>query len=69
MLDIQKIFINYIATFLPKRMKINKSSKLVCTVQEKEKYVVHIGALKQALNHGLVLERVHRIIQIIKKHG
>ena len=26
-------------------------------------YVVHIRALKQALNHGLVLKKVHRVIQ------
>ena len=49
--------------FLPKRMKINKCSKLFCTVQNKEKYVVHIRALKQALNHGLKVAMVHRIIQ------
>ena len=40
--------------FLPKRKKIEKAKKLVCIVQEKEKYVVHIRALKQALNHGLI---------------
>ena len=27
-----------------------------------KKYVVHISALKQALSHGLELERVHRVI-------
>ena len=31
--------------FLSERMKINKCSKLVCTVQKKEKYVIHIRAL------------------------
>ena len=50
--------------FLPERMKINKCSKLCSTVQNKEKYVVHIRALKQALNHGLKLAKVHRIIQV-----
>ena len=49
--------------FLPERMKINKCSKLTCTVQNKENYVIHIRALKQALNHGLKLIKVHRIIQ------
>ena len=49
--------------FLPERMKIGKCSKLVCTTQNKENYVVHIRALKQALNHGLKLTKVHRIIQ------
>ena len=49
--------------FLPERMKINKCNKLTCTVQNKKNYVVHIRALKQALNHGLKLTKVHRIIQ------
>ena len=49
--------------FLPERMKINKCTKLVCSTENKENYVVHIRALKQALNHGLKLTKVHRIIQ------
>ena len=49
--------------FLPERMKINKCTKLTCTIQNKENYVTHIRALKQALNHGLKLTNVHRIIQ------
>ena len=49
--------------FLPKRMKIDKSKKLVCNLYNKKKYVVHIRSLKQALNHGLKLKKVHRIIQ------
>ena len=49
--------------FLPERMKINKCTKLVCSIENKENYVVHIRALKQALNHGLKLTKVHRIIQ------
>ena len=44
-------------------MKINKCSKLVCTLYNNKKYVVHISALKQALNHGLVLKEVHIVIQ------
>ena len=44
-------------------MKINKCSKLVCNVQDKENYVVRVSSLKQALNHGLKLTKVHRIIQ------
>ena len=49
--------------FLPERMKINKCTKLVCNIHNKENYVVHIRALKQALNHGLKLTKVLRIIQ------
>ena len=48
--------------FLPERMKINKCSKLTCTVQDKENYVIHIRVFKQALNNGLILKKVHRVI-------
>ena len=30
-------------------------------------YVVHIRSLKQALNHGLILKKVHRVIQFNHK--
>ena len=53
--------------FLPKRMKIDKCKKLVCNLHNKKKYVVHIKSLKQALNHGLKLKRVHRIIEFNQK--
>ena len=39
--------------FLPKRIKIDKHKKLVCDLDNKKKYEVHIKSLKQALNHGL----------------
>ena len=48
--------------FLPDRMKVNKVKKLVCNVTDKENYSNHILALKQALNHGLKLIRVHSVI-------
>ena len=54
--------------FLPERMKINKCSKLVCNLYDKNNYIVHIRSLKQALDHGLILKKVHRLIQLIKKH-
>ena len=41
--------------------------KLVCNLHNKKKYVVHIKSLKQALNHGLKLKRVHRIIKFNQK--
>ena len=44
-------------------MKINKCSKLVCNLCDKNDYVVHIRSLKQALDHGLILKSVHRVIQ------
>ena len=30
-------------------------------------YVVHIRTLKQALNHGLILKKMHRVIQFDQK--
>ena len=39
--------------FLPERMKINNCTKLVCNLNDKEKYPIHVLTLKQALNHGL----------------
>ena len=49
--------------FLPERMKINKCTKLTCTIQNKENYIIRIRALKQAINNGLKLKKVHKIIE------
>ena len=53
--------------FSPERKKIEKCNKLICNIEDKEKYVVHIRALKQALNHGLILKKVHKVIQFNQK--
>ena len=53
--------------FLPEKMKINKCDKLVCNLYDKDNYVIHIRSLKQALNHGLILKKVHRVIQFNQK--
>ena len=47
-------------------MKIDKCKKLVCNLYNKNSYVVHIRSLKQALKHGLILKKVHRVIQFKK---
>ena len=52
---------------LPESKRVNKVEKLICCVEDKEKYVMHIGVLKQALNHGLVLRKVYRVIQLNQK--
>ena len=36
-------------------------------IEDEEKYVVHVRTLKQALNHGLILKKVHRVIQFNQK--
>ena len=50
-------------SFLPKIMKIEKVEKLVPNLHDKTEYVMHIRNLKQALNHGLVFKKVHRVIK------
>ena len=49
--------------FLSGRMENKKCNKLhaVCMIK---KYVVHIRPLKQALNHGLIFKKVHRVIRL-----
>ena len=49
--------------FLPDQRKFGKIEKLVCSIEDKEKYVIHKNALKQVLNHGLRLINVHRVIK------
>ena len=49
--------------FLTERKKIEKVEKLLCSIEDKEKYVIHITALKQALNNGLKFKKVHRVIK------
>ena len=53
--------------FLPERKKIKKINQSVCNISDKENYVVHIRALKQALNHILILKKVHKVIQFYQK--
>ena len=53
--------------FLPERMKIEKVEKLVTNLHDKTECVIHIKNLKQALNHGLILKKVHRVIKFNQK--
>ena len=46
-------------------MKIGKVEKLVANLQDETEYVIDIRNLKQALNHGLVLKKVHRVIKML----
>ena len=54
-------------SLLPERKKLEKVKKLVFGIEDKKKYVIHIRALKQTLNHGLILKRVRRVIQFNQK--
>ena len=48
---------------ISERMKIKKCIKLACNLYDKKEYVVHIRALKQVLNHGLIFKKVQRVIE------
>ena len=49
--------------FMCAKMKTNGVEKLVPNLYYKRKYVIHIKASKQAINHGLMLEKIHRAIE------
>ena len=42
---------------------MKKLDKLVVNLHDKTEYVIHIKNLKQALNDGLVLEKIQRVIR------
>ena len=45
-------------------MKVEVFAKLVANLQE---YFMRIRNLKQAMNHGLILRKVHRVIKFNQK--
>ena len=49
--------------FLPERMEVGKCKKLICILYDKKSYLDHISSLKQALNNGLIVKKVHRVIK------
>ena len=53
--------------FFPEGMKIDKCKKLVCNLHDKKRYVLHIRLLKQALDYGLNLKKIHRVIEFNQK--
>ena len=65
MLDIQKMCLSLHTDlpFLLETSKIKKCNKLVCSVCDKKNYIVHIKVLKQAVNRGVILEKMRIVIQ------
>ena len=49
--------------FMCTKMKVNGAEKLIPNLCDKNKYIIHIRALKQAIDHGLILEKIHRCIR------
>ena len=50
-------------------MTIEKVKKLVANLHDKTEFVIHIKNLKEALNNGLILKKIQRVITIIKFLG
>ena len=48
-------------------MELGKIGKLVTNLYDKNGHIIHITNLKQAINHGLVLKNIHRIITFNQK--
>ncbi|XP_066582581.1 uncharacterized protein [Prorops nasuta] len=45
----------------------SKHKKLLTTLYDKKRYVIHIRMLKTCLKHGLQLDKIHRILQFKQK--
>ena len=61
-LDLYGVFIKS-CYFYQKRKKMGNVEKLVTSFEDKEEYIIHISALKLALNHGLKLRKPHTVIE------
>ena len=55
--------------FLPERMKINKSNKLVCNVQDKEKLCCSHKCIKTSTKSWISIKNYTELFNLIKKHG
>ena len=52
---------------MPERIKSEETEKFVANLNDKEEYLIHIRNWKQALNHGLVLEKSTVSLNLIRK--
>ena len=41
---------------------IGKETKLIATLRDKERYVIHYRYLKQCIRHGICVSRIHRVL-------
>ena len=45
-----------------------KQTKLLATLDDKERYVIHYRYLKQCIRHGLRVTRIHRVLRFDQSH-
>ena len=50
----------------PEKVKIDKVDKLICSFLPKKNYVLHYKNLKQYLEEGMILKKVHRGIKFVQ---
>ena len=50
----------------PEKVKIDKTEKLICSFLPKKHYVLHYKNLKQYLEEGMILKKVHRGIKFVQ---
>ena len=68
MYNVLKNYINFIIIdHSYKKEWVGKVEKLVANSHDQAEYVIHMKHLKQALNHGLILQKVHRVILFSQK--
>ena len=52
----------------PEKLKVDKIDKLICSFLLKRHYVLHYKNLKQYLQEGMILKKVHRGIKFYQSH-
>ena len=58
---------NFIMTYHFYQKEWNLLKELVTNLHDETGYVIHMRSSKQALNHGLILKKVHRVIKFNQK--
>ena len=59
---------DYASAFIDKfNLSIGRENKLISNLNDKNRYVIHEKYLKQALDAGLKLKKIHRVIQFKQK--
>ena len=59
--ELQEFYMNLL--LLPEGKRLEKIEKTIANTHGKSENVAHVKNLKRALNHGLILKKVHRAIR------